>query len=358
MKLYEYKENDILNEYSKIPNGTCYSKASVFRNQIPVLDVSIIVPCYNSEDYLKECLDSIVNQKTCHSYEVITINDGSTDTTADILEEYAEKYSTIRVITQKNKGFSGARNRGIAESKGKYLMFVDSDDYISQGYIENLMNVANLNDADLVGCGYYTFRNKRILKRVSPRNQKDESILNGCFWGKIFRRQIFEQTIFPEGYWYEDTILAHLIYPRIKKFYSINTCNYAYRSNPNGITISSIRSNKAIDTFYITNLMLCNIEKIVSTKYIKSQEYYELLIEQFYLNERRIIRQSAEIRKIIFTMQATFLNEMYSSEKYQTSMKKYRCYEKALRSCNYKKSYLYVKLYKIIRILKILKVIR
>lgn len=358
MKLYEYKENDILNEYSKLPNGTCYSKNSVFINKTPELDVSVIVPCYNSEEYLKECLDSIVNQKTCYSFEVIAINDGSIDNTASILEEYAEKYDTVRVLTQKNKGFSGARNRGITESKGRYLIFVDSDDYISQSYIENLVKTAKLKDADLVGCGYFTFRNKKILKKVSPRNLKDKSVLNGCFWGKIFKRQIFEHIIFPEGYWYEDTILAHLIYPKIKKFYSINTCNYAYRSNPNGITISSVRSNKAIDTFYITNLMLCNIEKNISKNYIKSQEYYELLIEQFYINERRITRQSIEIKKIIFTMQANFLNEMYSSEKYSTSVRKYRYYEKALRNSNYKKAHLYIKLYKLIRTLEILKIIR
>ena len=110
------------------------------------IDLSIIVPVYNAENFLRKCMDSIVGQKTKYNFEVIAVNDGSNDNSLDILREYEEKYNFFRVITQENGGSAKARNNGINNSKGKYLSFVDSDDFIEESFVEIMVNRAIEND--------------------------------------------------------------------------------------------------------------------------------------------------------------------------------------------------------------------
>ena len=99
--------------------------------------ISIIIPVYNVEKYLRECLDSVLSQ-SCSEYEVICVNDGSTDGSLTILKEYAKKIDKIQIIDQKNNGLSGARNAGINEANGDYNLLLDSDDWIEQNTIEIL----------------------------------------------------------------------------------------------------------------------------------------------------------------------------------------------------------------------------
>lgn len=115
--------------------------------------VSIIVPVYNVEQYLPQCLDSIVNQ-TYENIEVICVNDGSPDNSIKILEDYALRDSRIKVVSQKNQGLSGARNTGIKYASGKYIMFVDSDDWIDLDTCQVAVNAAETNDADFVFWSY------------------------------------------------------------------------------------------------------------------------------------------------------------------------------------------------------------
>lgn len=107
--------------------------------------ISIIVPVYNEEKYLPQCLDSLVNQ-TYQDLEIICVNDGSTDGSLAILEQYAAKDNRIKVVSQENQGLSGARNAGITEVKGEWMMFVDSDDWLESNCCDNVMNVAGGND--------------------------------------------------------------------------------------------------------------------------------------------------------------------------------------------------------------------
>lgn len=122
-----YKESlDLLNDYSKDSHGSCICEHTF--NEIDC-DVEIIVPCYNVEKYVEECISSILAQKTQYKCFITIINDGSTDGTSDLLKKY-EALNGIKVITQRNAGLSGARNTGIAQAHGRYLMFVDSDDFL------------------------------------------------------------------------------------------------------------------------------------------------------------------------------------------------------------------------------------
>lgn len=333
MELCDVNTVNILAKLSPLPGGRVYSEKPVFRYTI-TKDLSIIIPCYNSQEYLEKCLQSVLEQKTSFNIEVIAINDGSTDNTAEILAQYEKKYQHLKVISQSNKGFSGARNTGIICSRGKYLMFVDSDDGISDGYIQKLMEAAVKNSADIAASGYFTFRGKKIYKTIRAKGYNDKGLLNGCLWAKVFKREIFENIMLPDGYWYEDSILEHLIYPTIKNYVSVEDCLYAYRSNPRGITISSRRRAKSIDTFYISDLMIKSAIMLYGVEYIKTQHYYELLLEQFYLNHRRIANLPVKYQKVVFKRQADFLNSVYT--RYETKRPERVLFQKALRSRSYR----------------------
>ena len=103
--------------------------------------LSIIVPIYNVEKYLPRCIESILNQ-TFKDFELILVNDGSTDSSYEILKEYENKYDNFRVINQKNGGLSAAKNAGIKIAKGEYIAFLDSDDYLDKNFLETLYNMA------------------------------------------------------------------------------------------------------------------------------------------------------------------------------------------------------------------------
>ncbi len=134
--------------------------------------ISVIIPVYNTEEYLKECLDSIIEQ-TLKNLEIIIVNDGSTDNSKEICEEYASKDNRIKIIYQKNQGAAIARNKGIAMAKGEYLYFLDSDDYIAADMLEKMLNKIEQEQADICICKYYDVNaNKKIsLSEISLRTQ-------------------------------------------------------------------------------------------------------------------------------------------------------------------------------------------
>ena len=145
-------------------DGDAYNKLCKirkFEGCIPTLnilddntyDVSIIVPCYNVEPYVKECIESIVNQKTKYKYEVIIINDGSTDKTLDIINEY-KNISNLVIINKPNSGLGQSRNVGVERAKGKYIIFVDSDDLVTEFMVEDLMDAATKDNYDMVEANF------------------------------------------------------------------------------------------------------------------------------------------------------------------------------------------------------------
>ena len=141
------------------------------------IDLTIIVPVYNAEISLTRCIDSLINQETKYKYEIVLINDGSTDNSLKILKKYEKKFDFIKIFTQSNKGIAETRNVGIKNITGKYVAFVDSDDYVTQDYVEKMLICAYKNDADIVRTNYYEYdtKNNRIIK--TGKNMKDESIL-------------------------------------------------------------------------------------------------------------------------------------------------------------------------------------
>lgn len=128
------------------------------------MKLSIIIPIYNVESYLKRCLDSIVNQNS-NNIEVIMINDGSTDNGPIIAEQYSRQYENFYLINQENKGLSGARNTGISASKGDYLWFVDSDDYIANDAVDKILDAIEVSKADIIATNVVVITTSNVKKK-------------------------------------------------------------------------------------------------------------------------------------------------------------------------------------------------
>ncbi len=176
--------------------------------------ISVIVPVYNSEKYLPRCLDSIVNQ-TLEDIEIICVDDGSTDGSAAILNEYAIRDERIKVIIQKNGGSSLARNIGIARATGKYIGFVDADDHIKNDFYKHLYLAAELYRADVVQCGYYKCSDTATEKDVRENPLVSSDLcrildnMKKCYvWNKIWRTEFLQQNdiLFYDGIFYQDIL--------------------------------------------------------------------------------------------------------------------------------------------------------
>ncbi|MBQ9047753.1 MAG: glycosyltransferase [Solobacterium sp.] len=169
--------------------------------------VSIIVPVYNVEKYLAQCIDSVLGQ-TYVNWELLLIDDGSSDGSPELCDGYAEKDSRVRVIHQANQGASTARNRGLDEATGTYVMFVDSDDYIASGMVSRMVNVIHDTKTDLVLCGYErftdTYQDKRsysetpvtILKNKAEiarlYTKPNTNMFGISIWAKLYRNDVLQ----------------------------------------------------------------------------------------------------------------------------------------------------------------------
>lgn len=224
--------------------------------------ISVIVPVYNVEEYLEECLDSIQKQ-TYIDIEVILVNDGSTDRSKEICERYCEKDSRFKLVNQENKGLSGARNRGMLESKGEFISFVDSDDVLKEDMLEQLMKQMTSEDIDIVECWYTN--EKQELELSTPKNVKTifqgdskEALVSLCkdnivrlnAVAKLFRRQVIVNFPFLEGLFYEDVYGGIGILKHIRKMVKINYIGYYYRVRQGSIMNRKF-SMKNLDLFTI-----------------------------------------------------------------------------------------------------------
>ena len=214
------------------------------------VEVSVVVPCYNAERFVETCVNSITSQQTIHSFEVICIDDGSTDATSSILDTIATAEASVRVVHQPNRGFSGARNAGIAEARGASLMFVDSDDLMLPGAIETLCNAYAEGGCDFVTASYKDLSEdgQTITPLAGERN-------HGAPWGRLYSREVWRDLEFPEGFWFEDTVQGFCIDSRWRERY-IDVPVYLYRNNSKGITSTCAASKKGLDTLWIVDELL------------------------------------------------------------------------------------------------------
>lgn len=302
------KAQILLNTLHADPHHSCICQNLVAAT--PQYDLQIIVPAYNVEKYIKECLDSVLSQDTSFSYIVKVINDGSTDGTPKILGFY-QKNNRIEIIHQKNKGFSGARNTGLKEINARYLMFLDSDDRLAPGAIEALMTMAQETDADIVEGASLKFCGAVVTKRYTHSDEKQVSANNlyGFAWGKVYKADLFAHIQFPEGYWFEDTLCALILHPLAKKISTTSHCVYCYRTNFKGISRTFRGKPKCLDSYYICEQLLADRAKLGLPM---DEKFLHEIVYQFRLNSNRISSLKREdVDKAVFIQQSALIRQYF-----------------------------------------------
>lgn len=271
-------ENSILNDVAQDINN----------NHNNNVKVSIIVPVYNVEKYLAKCLDSLINQ-TLKEIEIVVVNDGATDNSPQIIEEYSKKEPRIKVVNQENAGLSAARNSGINAATAEFMTFLDSDDWLDEDFVEKLYNAAINNNTDIAVGGMKRQREKSFKYRLNFEEEKVYSDLQekldicripDCCYacGKLFKRELIQNRPFKKGVYFEDVIWTPYIIKDSKSLVTVPNTYYYYRAN-NASIVKSVQSEKKQHDSYVAkkgivefyesnNLILKNKCKAV-TKRIK-----------------------------------------------------------------------------------------
>ncbi len=207
-------------------------------------DLHIIIPVYNASAYIVECLDSIFSQQSTYTFFVSIVNDGSTDDSARLLQEYIHQLEgtpfsgCVELIHQSNQGPANARNRALAHIRGRYLTFVDSDDKLMPGAINALMHAIISEEADI----------------AEGKTQRGSAY--GFPWGKVYKSELFQNLHFPSGYLFEDTINIFFLYPLSRKTIQVPGMHYFYRENPNSILHTFKGTTQVIDSLWVSKQVL------------------------------------------------------------------------------------------------------
>jgi len=239
--------------------------------------ISIIVPIYNVEKYLKKCLDSIVHQ-TYKKLQIILVNDGSPDNSASIAQEYVDKDSRFQLFHQENKGLSGARNTGLKYVAGDYVFYLDSDDILIENAIEILVKAAMEENADVVqGNFYYDYPEYLLLNKQQKEkkviyNKKEalwvllehKTVLNFA-WGKLIKSELAKQFLFPEAKFYEDGFWKYKLMHALDIYVSLNTPILYYLQR--GSAISGSFSMRNLDQLESEVLRAAFVKKEYGEKF-------------------------------------------------------------------------------------------
>lgn len=206
------------------------------------MKISVIIPIYNSEQYVKRCVDSILEQ-TFSNFELLLINDGSTDKSGDICDALAKQDSRISVFHTANNGVSEARNHGLKHAKGEYITFIDSDDHVPKNYLQELYK--GIYDADISVCDIYCIKNgvetTRFTCEKHTLNQREaielllsRKQINSGPCGKLFKRNVIGTTLFPKMKTYEDILFVLEVFNKATQINSTSNTEYIYDNGTGG----------------------------------------------------------------------------------------------------------------------------
>lgn len=279
--------------------------------------VSIIVPVFNSHDYLKECINSVISQ-TFRDIEIIIINDGSTDDSEKIVKEFIKMDSRIFYMRRDNKGISFTRNQGIQLATGKYIMFLDSDDYLEKNACQALVECIEATNADMVVCDFYQGDEQKTevvkLKQFGGTNlQQCPNMIfdiNSSPWNKIYsKRFLLENNItFPVGLKYEDAYFVLKAIARASKICQVNSPLIHYRVHLGSET--TVMNEHVFDIFEIL--------KMINTEF-ENEDHQEILdyVEFFNINRltvynlQQIYQKDKELAKKFVDESFAFLNKNF-----------------------------------------------
>lgn len=207
--------------------------------------ISVIVPVYNAAAYIERCVKSIQNQTYTH-YELILVNDGSTDNSLEICKTLASQDERIVVLDRPNGGASAARNTGLTKARGDYIVFVDSDDFVTSTYLENLYLAAKIGNYDIVQCNFEEVNNTKLsinnvifdkmhVQEISKKQALNDRVYKVTIWGKIYSSFLFDDFKFREGEIYEDDASYYIFVDKAKKIAILNETLYYYYMSENSV---------------------------------------------------------------------------------------------------------------------------
>lgn len=259
--------------------------------------ISVIIPIYNCEKYLKRLLDSIINQNE-KSLEIILINDGSTDNSLDILKNYEKKYKNIKVINKKNGGVSKSRNDGLNIATGKYICFLDADDYIDKDYFKEILKLLNKYNVELLNFGFFSDVENNKLEQISSDivnyknklyqthndikkdfvNLWDNTMLYNI-WNKVYLKEIIDKNniSFPNYNWGEDIAFNREYLNSISSMYNSNKAFYHYIREREG----SITKEYKQEIFTTRKREFKEINDYFDSWDIKKEDYYEFSCRRY-----------------------------------------------------------------------------
>jgi glycosyltransferase involved in cell wall biosynthesis len=288
-----------------------------------MIKVSIIVPVYNVEQYLEQCLESLVNQ-TLKDIEIIVVNDGSPDNSQVIIDKYCKKHpKLIKSITKENGGLGSARNRGLEVAEGRYIAFVDSDDWVDLDYYEKMYNLAEKEKSDIVFCNMIDHESeKQITRNCISFDNPFEVSPSAC--NKLFKRSIIKSNRFFEvNKWYEDLNFTGKLLLKKPKISVIDNCYYHCNSHEGSI-MKNNNSIKNLDIIYcIDDLM-----EYAKDNNIYNKETFSYIIFNHILitSINRVASQKSKDKKMVIKKLLQYCRENIGD------YKKYDYYNKVSRN--------------------------
>lgn len=323
-----------LEKYRPIRNNRCGANNFIGEKKY---DLTIIVPAYNVEKYIEQCLDSILTQQTKYSFIIKVVDDSSTDRTLEILNDKYKSLNNILIYHIKNEGPSSGRNEGLKELYSPYVYFIDADDMMLPGTIEKLLDKAYQYDLDIVEGGFHGFNETGILyththKESIIYDNKQSAGLFGFPWNKVFKSECFKNLKFNEGYLFEDTIGIYIFYPLAKRIGLVSDITYGYRRNPKGIMQSLKNTTKGIDSYLITAQLLDDIEYYKLP--VDKQYLYDITLSQIVTNYQRTKFLKDDIQKAIFVLSCELIEKYFSG--YKATNDRLKDLEASIRARNFK----------------------
>lgn len=275
--------------------------------------VSVIVPIYNVEKYLKQCIESILNQ-TYKKLNIILVNDGSTDNSLKICEEYEKKDNRIEIVNKKNGGLSDARNAGIERACGEYIAFIDADDYVEENYIERLYESCKKNNTKISIAGIknfdeqtnsnlneYSFENDDIKcgrdLLVEYYNGKSVQVI--VAWNKLYKKELFDNIRFNNGRIHEDEFITYKLLYDLDRISIIKECLYNYRKTPDSIINKKFNKNRLDFLKALEERVEFFSEKKDHELYEKTLLYYACILRNMYIQTKKYIIDSTDEQKNI-----------------------------------------------------------
>ena len=265
------------------------------------MKLSVIVPIYNVSNYIEKCLDSLVNQ-TLNDIEIILVNDGSKENEEELIKPYLEKYKNIKYLKKENGGLSSARNYGIKHASGKYIAFLDSDDYIESSMFLEMYNQAIKTKSDIVVCQTKkVYDDKEVIIKASfnlTNDYKDYLLSVPMACNKIYKRSLFEEPfLFKENIWYEDLELIPSLILKTNKITFLEKPFYNYLQREGSITNQDEFNIKILDILKVLESLEERFKKYKRYAEYKEEIEYLYIEHLLYSTSLKIAKYRSESKK-------------------------------------------------------------